>query len=172
LGDFNAEVCREGIFKPTILNESSHEICNDNGVKVVNFATSKNLVVGSAMFHHCNIHKYTWTSPEGKTRNQIDHVLIDRRRHSSILDVRSFRGADCDTDRSLVAAKVRERLAASKRAAQKIDMEIFNLKKLKEGKIKEQYRVTIRNKFAALENLYDNGDINSAWDTITENIKI
>jgi hypothetical protein len=45
LGDFNAKVDREDIFKLTIGNESSHEISNDNGVRVVNFATSKNLVV-------------------------------------------------------------------------------------------------------------------------------
>jgi hypothetical protein len=43
LGDFNAKVGREGIIKPTIGNESSQEISNDNGVRVVNFATSKNL---------------------------------------------------------------------------------------------------------------------------------
>jgi hypothetical protein len=45
----------------------------------VNIATSKNLVVKSTMFPHRDIHKYTWTSPDGKTNNQIDHVLIDRR---------------------------------------------------------------------------------------------
>jgi hypothetical protein len=39
------KVGRENIFKPTIGNESSHEISNDNGVRVVNFAKSKNLVV-------------------------------------------------------------------------------------------------------------------------------
>jgi hypothetical protein len=43
LCDFNARVGREDIFKLTIGNKSSHEICNDNGV--VNFATSKNSVV-------------------------------------------------------------------------------------------------------------------------------
>ena len=41
LGDFNAKVERENIFKPTIGNESLHEDSNDNGVKIVNFATSK-----------------------------------------------------------------------------------------------------------------------------------
>jgi hypothetical protein len=81
------------------------------------------------------IHKYTWTSPEGKTHNQIDQVLIDRRRHSSMPDVRSFRGADCDTYHYLVVAKVRERLAVSKRAAQKTDTERFNLKNLNDGDI-------------------------------------
>ena len=50
------------------------------------------------MFPHWNIHKYTRTYPDGKTHKQIDHVLIDRIWHSSVLDVRSFRGADCDTD--------------------------------------------------------------------------
>jgi exonuclease III len=73
LGDFNAKVGREDIFKPTIGNESSHETSNDNGVRVVNFATSKNLVVKSTMFPHRSIHKYTWTSPDGKTQPDRSH---------------------------------------------------------------------------------------------------
>jgi hypothetical protein len=64
--------------------------------------------------------------------------LIDSRRHSNILDVQSFRGADCDTDHYLVVAKVREKLAVSKGAAQKIDTERFSVKKLDEGDVKEQ----------------------------------
>jgi endonuclease/exonuclease/phosphatase family metal-dependent hydrolase len=46
--------------------------------------------------------------------NQIDHILVDRRRQLSILHVRSFRGADCDMDHYFVAAKLRERLSVSK----------------------------------------------------------
>jgi endonuclease/exonuclease/phosphatase family metal-dependent hydrolase len=70
------------------------------------------------MFLHFKVHKYTCTSPDRNTHNQIDHVLIDRRRHSRVFDVRTYRGADCDTDHYLVVAKVRERLAVSKQAAQ------------------------------------------------------
>jgi endonuclease/exonuclease/phosphatase family metal-dependent hydrolase len=87
LGDFNAKVGRENTFKLTIGNESSHGISNDNAARVVNFAISKNLVVKSTIFPQCKIHKYTWTSRDGNTHNQIDHILIDRRQHSSILDV-------------------------------------------------------------------------------------
>jgi hypothetical protein len=153
LGDFNAKLGREDIFKLTTENKTLHESSNKNRVRVVNFATPKNLALRSTMFPHCNIHKYIWSSPDGKMHNQIDNVLTDRRRHSRILDVQSFRGADCDTHQYLVVAKMRERLAVSKRAAQKTDTERFNLKKLNEGDIKEQYHVTIRNKSAALQNL-------------------
>jgi hypothetical protein len=75
-------------------------------------------------------------------------------------------------DHYLVVAKVRERLAVSKRMVRKMDMERFNLKQLSKEEVREQYQVTLKNKFAALEILDDNGDINRAWDTIRENIKI
>jgi hypothetical protein len=65
LGDFNAKVGRVDIFKTTIGNESLHEISNDNGVRLVNFATSKNLEAKSMMFPRPSIHKYTWRSLDG-----------------------------------------------------------------------------------------------------------
>jgi hypothetical protein len=72
----------------------------------------------------------------------------------------------------LVVAEARKRVAVSKRAAQKIDTERFNVNKLNEGDVREQYQVTIRNKFTAVENLEDSGDINRAWDNIRENMNI
>ena len=87
LGDFNVEEGREDIFKPTIGNDSLHQDRNDIGVSIVNFATSNILVVKSMMFTQRNIDEYTWTSPDEKTHNQIDHILLDRSWKSSILDV-------------------------------------------------------------------------------------
>jgi hypothetical protein len=141
LDDFNAKVGRE-----------------ESGVRVVNFAISKNFFVKSTMFPHRSIYKYTWTSPDGKTHNQIDHILRDRRQYSSILYVRSFRGADY-SDHCSVVAKVRETLAVIRRMVKKVDMERVNLKQLNEEEAKEKYQVTIKNKFAALENLDNDGDI-------------
>ena len=111
---------------------------------IVDLTTSKSRVVKSMMFLYSNIHEYTWTSPDGKTHNHIDHVLIERRWHSSILDVRSFRGADSDTDHFLVVAKVRERLAVNKQSVQNFDKERFNLSKLNELVVKNIIRLRLQ----------------------------
>jgi len=125
LGHINAKLGREDIFKLTIENESLHQESNDNDVRIVRSAASKNLVVKTTMFPHRNFLK-SWTYPDGKTHNQIDHILINRRSHSSILDVRVFRGADNDTDHYLVVAKFWERLTVSKQTAWIFDVVRYN----------------------------------------------
>jgi hypothetical protein len=111
-------------------------------------------------------------SPDGKTHSQIDHMRIYWGRRSSIRDVRPFRAADCDSDHYLVAVKVRERLAVTKQRSHRFDTERFNLKKLNKVEGKERYRIEVSNRFAALEDLDAEMEINSAWETIRENINI
>ncbi|GIY22249.1 putative endonuclease-reverse transcriptase [Caerostris darwini] len=60
---------------------------------------------GNGMMDHKDIHKVTWRSPDDSTYNQIDHILIDSRHVSNILDVRTFRGANADSDNFLVIYK-------------------------------------------------------------------
>ena len=67
--------------------------------------------------------------------------------------------------------KVRGRLAVGKQAAQKFDREIFNLRKLNELEVRKQYQIEITNRFAALENLNDEEDVNRTLENIKVNIK-
>jgi hypothetical protein len=89
------------------LNENLHRTINDDGVRTVNVDTSDILVAKTTRFPHRKIHKYTLTSADGKTHDQIDHVFIDRRRQTSIIDIRPFIGAGCYTDFYLVVAELR-----------------------------------------------------------------
>jgi len=59
-----------------------------------------------------------------------------------------------------VIAKVREKLAVCKQAAQKFDMQRFHLRKLNEPEVREQYQIKITNRFAALENVNGEEDVN------------
>jgi hypothetical protein len=52
-----------------------------------------------------------------------------------------------------VVANDRERLAVRKQAARKFDGVRFNLRKLNDVKVREQYQIEIANRFAALENV-------------------
>jgi hypothetical protein len=80
----------------------------------------------------------------------------------NVLDVRSFRAVDCDSDHYLVLAKFRERLGVNKQRSHRFQMERFNLKKLNEMKSKEQFHVEVSNRIAALEDLDAEVEINSA----------
>ena len=110
VGDFNAKVGREGIFGPKVGKHSLHGKTSDNGFRLVFFAAAQNMVISSTRFQHRNIHKATWQSPDFNTKNQIDHVVIDERHASSVLEVRTLRGANMDSDYFLFAAKVHTRL--------------------------------------------------------------
>ena len=70
-----------------------------------------------------------------------------------------------------MVAKLRERLAVRKQAAQKSEGERFNLRKLKELEVKEKYQIEIKHRFSALENLNVDEDVNRVWVNIKEDIK-
>jgi hypothetical protein len=93
------------------------------------------------MFVYRNIYSYIWNCRDRKTQNQIDHILIDRRWHSNILDARSFRGAACDTDHSLVVSKVTECLAVSKETEEKFGVERVSLRKQSELEFRKEYQI-------------------------------
>jgi hypothetical protein len=71
----------------------------------------------------------------------------------------------------VIVAKVRMRQAVNKQRSQRFHMVRFNHKKLNEVEGKEQYLVEVSNKFAALEDLDAEVEINSAWEMIRENTK-
>jgi endonuclease/exonuclease/phosphatase family metal-dependent hydrolase len=91
----NSEDCSS-----TIGNESLHYETNDNGMKMIQFATSKVLNVRST-FPHNDTQQETWYTADCRTANQIDHILISNRFRSAITDIRILRRSDIGSDHNL-----------------------------------------------------------------------
>lgn len=157
IGDMNAQVGREPYFSPTIGKHSLHLHSNENGEHLINFAASHDMVIGGTLFPHKNIHKATWKHPNGRTNNQIDHVLISARHKSNLLDVRTYKGANVDSDHFLVASRLRFKISnAGKTKRSKITK--FNTSKLQVPETKMEFQTTL-NRIAQC----DTHDINSQW---------
>ena len=77
---------------------------NENGKLFADFCCHNDLVIGGTTFIHKEIHKTTWTSPDMRTRNHIDHITVARRWRKRMQDVRAYRGADVASDHQLLVA--------------------------------------------------------------------
>ena len=71
---------------------------NDNGERLCDFCSANGLVITGTIFPHKVIHKLTWRSTDKKTVHQIDHVMVNGRMRTSILEARMMRGADVYSD--------------------------------------------------------------------------
>lgn len=123
------------------------------------------MIISSTFFAHKNIHKATWIMPGGAVANQIDHVLLDKRAATSILDVKRRRGACCRSDHLLVQIKFRCRISRNI-DKQKQTMEQLDIGKLKQQQTKENYEREIA------QELRNTGNLNCEehWNKLKEQI--
>jgi endonuclease/exonuclease/phosphatase family metal-dependent hydrolase len=111
LGDFNAKLGKEEYLRHVIGKYSLHNETNENGKLLCQLAEANQLIIKSTCFQHKNTHKETWKIPGTGEVNQIDHVLISKRHSSSITDVKSAQGPNCDSDHYLVKVLFCKKLA-------------------------------------------------------------
>jgi endonuclease/exonuclease/phosphatase (EEP) superfamily protein YafD len=77
---------------------------------MIQFAVAKG--VKSTTFPHKDIHKETWYSADGRTANQIDHVLSSNRFKGAITVIRTLRGPDIGSDHRLLKINFKVKLRA------------------------------------------------------------
>ena len=171
LGDFNAKVGQDENATPTIGMESLHKESNDNGLRLISFAESHNMIIGSTKFPHKDIHKQTWRSPDGGTMNQIDHVLIAKRHSSSLMDCRSYRGANMDSDHFLVITKIRTRLSTTyyDRNQNIKRLKKMNMQKLKTPVVVEQFKSKVKEGLTKIN--MEGESVDNTWRACREVLK-
>ena len=80
---------------------------NAAGERLIKFCIENELFISNTMFFQHKRRLYTWTSPDGKKRNQIDYILG---RKSAIQEVKTLPGADSGTDHELLHATIKVKL--------------------------------------------------------------
>ena len=148
LGDLNAKVGSDNTGREHVMGKHGIGTINDNGERLADFCEENNLLIGGTLFQHKHIHKTTWTSPYGTTKNQIDHVIINRRWRSSLQDVRAYRGADVASDHTLVLAVVSLKLRRSK--GRQARQQRLDSGRLNESLTKQAFAVEVKNRFQVL----------------------
>jgi len=163
------KLLKKGYTKPTIGNESLRNETNNNGIKMIQFAIYNGLNVRSTTFPHKDIHKETWYSADGRTMNQIDHVLIGNRFRSAITDITAQRGPDIGSDRYLLKINFKVKLRVKTGNKYNVKRKMVSI--FQNLKWKQQYAIEINNKFEILENFDDEDSIDNNFNEKWENIK-
>jgi hypothetical protein len=168
LGDLNTKIRKERIYHNVAGMHSLHEHLNDNGSRLANFASGKGLIIKSTMLPRKDKYKYTWVSPIGRRKNQIDHVLINNRFKNSITNVRILRGADADSDHLLVGIWIRVKF--KKRYRHKLNtVDRYDIEKLEEVNIQKDYGRKICETLK-VQQITNTDDVNDVWIKIRNTV--
>ena len=103
IGDWNAKVGSQETPGVTV----GLIIWNEAGKRQIAFCQENALVIANTLFQQHKRRLYTWTSPDGQHRNQIDYILCSQRGRSSIQSTKTRPGADCCSDHELLITKFR-----------------------------------------------------------------
>ena len=113
MGDWNAKIgdkAVEGISGTHGLGDR-----NEAGERMIEFCEANQLIATNTWFKQPRRRLYTWTSPDGMHRNQIDYILIQKRWRSMIKSAKTMPGADCGTDHELLVATIQVKLKKTKK---------------------------------------------------------
>ena len=159
MGDFNAKVGKgEG---DQFIGRHGVGTRNEAGDRMHEFCAANDLVAVNTFFEQPPRRLYTWTSPDGQHRNQIDYIMIKARWKSSFLSVKTRPGADCGTDHELLIADFKMRLKRIRRDRLPTRYDLQN--------IPSSYNVEVRNMFNAI-NLVERRP-EELWQEIKQGIK-
>ena len=109
MGDCNVKIGREKHLTKVAGKYTIHNETRENGNLLAQSAARNKLFIMSTSFKHKKIHTGTCRIPGTSAVNQIDHGLLPLRHSSSIIDVRSCRGPNSESDHFLVKVRVREK---------------------------------------------------------------
>jgi hypothetical protein len=164
LGDLNAKIGKEDVYKNVAGKHTLHETRNGNREWICEYAIANGMKI-STYYQHKRIHKGTWISPDGNTLNQIDHVIIDAKDKGVIEDVRTMRVLNCDSDNFFVKNIIKQKLIRTQISV--ANPRKWNQNNLQNPAKPKQYRTCLYNKLTRKE---VQQDIEEEWTHVKKAI--
>ena len=163
MGDMNAKVGvgrEENVVGPYGLGER-----NERGNRFVEWCIENKQVITNTWFRHHPRRLWTWKSPGDLFRNQIDFITVNTRFRNAVLQVRTYPGADCNSDHVPVLMKMRIK---PKQLERKCKATILCLDVLERNdEIRRNYETTVKNRYGGLtDNTGGLESIEEDWDML------
>ena len=141
IGDWNAKVGSQEIRGVT--GKFGLGVWNEAGQRLIEFGQENSLVIANTFVQQHKRRLYTWTSPDGQHRNQIDYILCSQMWRSSIQSAKTRPGADCGSDYELLIAKFRLKFKKVGKTTRPFRYDL--------NQIPYDYTVEVRNRFKGLD---------------------
>ena len=116
---------------------------NEAGQRLIEFCQENALVIANTLFQQHKRRLYTWISPDGQHRNQIDYILCSQRWKSCIQSTKTRPGADCGSDHEHLITKFRLKLKKVEKTTRPFRYEL--------NQIPYDYTVEVTNRFKGLD---------------------
>ncbi|XP_072025129.1 craniofacial development protein 2-like [Amphiura filiformis] len=170
MGDFNSKVGTDWESWNGILGKFGYGESNERGERLLNFCAQNDLCISNTFFKQKKeSREWTWESPDGKTKNKIDFILIKQRWKSNISMARSFPSVDTGSDHQLVLANFKFRLKVKPKP---LRQNKYDIQKLKDSTTRSSFEIQIGARFEPLLNVPDTDlEVEDLWDSIKQSFK-
>ena len=146
MGDLNAKVgsTRRG----NIVETHSLDETNERGERWIKWCTANDQVIPKHLVQRTTKRKYTWRSPDDRTRNQIDYITISSRFRNAVKHTKTYLGVDCGSGHIPVVCfiQIKLRKLRKPKATKKLDLTV-----LKTNSVQQQFKNKVQNRYEELE---------------------
>ena len=148
MGDFNAKVGQQLSGENGLIGRFAYGRRNERGERLVNFCGINDLCITNSLFKQAKENRcWTWESPNGRDRNQIDYILVSRRMKGWVRNSRAYPSADTGSDHQLVMANLKLKL---KRNPPQKGIAKTDILKLKDPQICQEYKNAIERRWKSI----------------------
>ena len=150
--DLNATIGTDRIGNESVLGPHSSGVRNDNGERLLDLCSLHNIKISGSWFRRRNIHRWTWYSNDGRTKKELDYVIVSAR-WKLVQNRRVSRSADIgnNADHRLVAVSCN--IHFRRATPPQLVSAPVNIEKLHDPASSLQFQIALTNRFGILSNL-------------------